>query len=100
MSKSRSVAKPRSRWRGLGLGLILIGTAVAVELRKPAEERTWEGRIAGLVPYDLRPPTLARVRERLWNPTDRHIFVPTVFGVGWTVNFGRLLASRAAEPEA
>ncbi len=45
---------------GLGIGLILIGAAVATELFKPAEERTWEGRIAGLLPYDLRRPTLAQ----------------------------------------
>jgi hypothetical protein len=80
-----------SRWPGLGIGLILVGAAVATELLKPADERTWEGKIAGLVPYDLRRPTLARARERLWNPADHRVFVPTVFGVGWTVNFGRLL---------
>jgi len=85
-------------WPGLVLGLILIGAAVATELRKPAEERTWEGRIAGRVPYDLRPPTLARGRERLWNPADRRVFVPTVFGVGWTVNFGGLLRPWVAAP--
>ena len=83
--------RTRSRWPGLGIGLILVGGAVATELLKPADERTWEGKIAGLVPYDLRRPTLARARERLWNPADPRIFVPTVFGVGWTVNFGRLL---------
>jgi hypothetical protein len=75
----------------------LIGAALATELRKPAEERTWQGRIAGRVPYDLRPPTLARVHERLWNPADRRILVPTVFGVGWTVNLGRLLEPWVAE---
>jgi hypothetical protein len=86
----------RSRWPGLGISLILIGAAVATELLKPADERTWEGKIAGLVPYDLRRPTLARARERLWNPADHRVFVPTVFGVGWTVNFGRLLKRRVA----
>jgi hypothetical protein len=74
----------------------LLGAALATELRKPRDERTWEGRIAGLVPYDLRRPTMARVHERLWNPADRHILVPTVFGVGWTVNLGRLIAPRVA----
>lgn len=88
--------KTGSRWPGLGIGLILIGAAIATELVKPAEERTWQGKIAGFVPYDLRPPTLARARERLWNPADRHVFVPTVFGVGWTVNFGHLLKPWAA----
>jgi hypothetical protein len=81
--------RARSRWLGVGVGLTLIGIAVAIELRKPPEERTWHGSIAGGIPYDLRPPTLARVRERLWNPSDRRVVVPTVFGVGWTVNLGR-----------
>jgi hypothetical protein len=79
------------------VGLILIGAAVASELRKPAGERTWEGRIAGRIPYDLRPPTVARAHERLWNAADRRILVPTVFGVGWTINFGRLLEPWVAE---
>jgi hypothetical protein len=81
----------RSRWLGLGVGATLVGAAVATELRKSAEERTWHGRVAGRVPYDLRPPTLSRVRDRLWNPTDHRVLVPTVFGVGWTINLGRVL---------
>lgn len=80
------------------MGAALIGAALATELRKPPSQRTWHGRIAGRVPYDLRPPTLTRVRERLWNPADRRILVPTVFGVGWTVNAGRLLELRRGAP--
>lgn len=87
----RAAGRSRRRWLGLGLGTALLGAALATELRKPAGERTWHGRMAGRVPYDLRPPTLARVHERLWNGADRRILVPTVFGVGWTVNLGRLL---------
>ena len=44
------------------------------------------GNILGLVPYDVRPPNLARLRERLWNPRDERFLVPTFFGVGWTAN--------------
>jgi hypothetical protein len=44
------------------------------------------GNILGLVPYDARPPNLARLRERLWNPRDERFLVPTFFGVGWTAN--------------
>jgi hypothetical protein len=96
--RRRRLSKPpRPRRFRLVLGLALIAAAVGTELRKPAAERTWEGRIAGLLPYDLRPPTPARIRERLWNPEDRRILVPTVFGVGWTVNFGRLLRRGAAD---
>ena len=80
------------------LVVTLIGWAVATELRKPAGERTWHGKLAERVPYDLRRPSVARVRERMWNPADRHILAPTVFGVGWTINFGRLLMPWKAKP--
>src|SRR5262249_59437089 len=42
---------------GLLIGAGLVGAAVATELVKPADKRTWHGRILGFVPYDLRPPT-------------------------------------------
>jgi hypothetical protein len=64
--------------------------AIVEQLRLPAGERTWEGRVGGLVPYDFRMPTFERARSRWWNPADDRLFVPTVFGVGWTVNFGRI----------
>jgi Family of unknown function (DUF5808) len=98
VSNGRQRTRTWSRWLGLGVGVTLIGAALATELRKPAEERTWQGRVAGRVPYDLRPPTMARIHERLWNPTDHRVLVPTVFGVGWTVNLGRLLEPWVAEP--
>lgn len=67
----------------------LLVTAVVRELRMPASERTWHGRI-GLVPYDLRPPTLSRVRDALWRPDDPRVVVPQPFGVGWSLNLGRI----------
>lgn len=73
----------------------LAGTAVARELTKPAEERTWHGEVAG-VPYDFRPPTLEKVRRTLWDPENPKLFVPHAFGVGWSVNFARVAA--LAEP--
>jgi hypothetical protein len=45
----------------------------------------WTGVLFGL-PYDLRPPTLARVKERVWNPADSRLLTPMVFGWGYTVN--------------
>jgi hypothetical protein len=71
-------------------GLALLGAAVVKELRTPARKRRWNGRI-GPFPYDLRPPTRARARERMWNPKGS-LISPHVFGVGWTINFGRLAA--------
>jgi hypothetical protein len=79
------------------LGMVALGIAVYQELQKPAEERTWNGKVVDFVPYDLRPPTVERLKDRLWNPSDPRVLVPTLFGVGWTVNFGRvyhLLASQ------
>jgi uncharacterized membrane protein len=87
----------RNRKKGGRSGLLgwlaagLTVAAVVRELRLPADERTWHGRIL-YVPYDFRLPTLERVRERLWAPEDERLLVPHVFGVGWTVNFGRLFA--------
>ena len=82
----------RRRRRGLFIGLVLWGAALLTELAKPAAERTWEGRIAGIIPYDLRRPTVARLRQRVWNTDDQRIVVPTAFGVGWTLNVGGLMA--------
>ncbi len=97
MNRMHSKVTSGRRWLGLAVGATLIGAAVVTELRKPAATRTWEGRIASRIPYDLRPPTFLRARDRLWNPGDRRIVVPTVFGVGWTINFGRLLMPWVAE---
>ncbi len=72
------------------LGMVALALALYQELRKQPEERTWQGAVAGFVPYDFRMPTLDRVKERLWNPQDRRVLVPTVFGVGWAVNFASL----------
>lgn len=47
------------------------------------------GKMLG-VPYDFRRPTLARIRERMWNPDDPRVVTPRVFGVGWTLNLATL----------
>jgi hypothetical protein len=88
----------RRRW-GMLVGLAVIGAAVATELRKPPEERTWHGRIAGLVPYDFRPPTFEKLQRAWWSPDEGRVFSESPFGVGWNLNFGRvarLLASITA----
>ncbi len=72
------------------VAVALLGAAIAQELRKPSNERTWTGTVAGVVPYDLRPPTVERVRSRIWAPDDPRIVMPHAFGVGWTVNLGRV----------
>ena len=74
--------------RILGIGMVV--AAVTKELRLPREEREWHGTI-GPVPYDFRVPTLARVRERVWARDSTKVFVPTLFGVGWTLNIGGII---------
>ena len=69
----------------------LVVAAVVKELRMPAGERSWHGVVAGFVPYDFRRPTAARFRERMWDPQGTHLISPRVFGVGWTVNAGRVV---------
>jgi hypothetical protein len=71
--------------------LLLVGLAVVQELRKPPSERSWHGRVLRVVPYDLRPPTLARVKVSVWNPDDPRLLTDRAFGVGWSINFHRLL---------
>ena len=73
--------------------LVAFGLVVAAlidQLRRDPEERTWEGSVAGIVPYDFRMPTFERARSRWWNTRDDRLFVPQVFGVGWTINLARL----------
>ncbi len=73
------------RWVSMGLAV----WAIAQEARKPPDEREWHGQVAGFVPYDFRFPTVDRIRERLWDPNGA-LITPQVFGVGWTLNLGRV----------
>lgn len=85
----------------------LVAAAIATELSKPEDERTWNGRVFGFVPYDFRPPTWERIRNAYWNPESDLLFSDRVFGVGWAVNlykaktlledlFGRMMGTREA----
>ena len=99
----RTLRRVRRLVRFAAFGLVV--AAVATELSKPEPERTWEGRVFGLVPYDFRPPTWQRIRDAYWNPNSDRLFSDRVFGVGWAVNlyraktlmeaaFGRLMGTR------
>jgi len=65
--------------------------AVCQEMEKPKEERKWNGRVAGIVPYDFRKPSLDRLKNACWNPYDSRMLTPTALGLGWSVNFYALL---------
>jgi len=60
--------------------------AIYQELKKPAAERTWHGKVAGIVPYDFRVPDLQRIKDAYWNPESDVLFTEKVIGVGWSVN--------------
>jgi hypothetical protein len=63
-----------------------VAGAIYVELRKPPEERTWHGRLLGVVPYDFRMPTIDALRQAYWNPRSPKLFSDRPLGVGWAVN--------------
>jgi hypothetical protein len=73
--------------RLVAIGLLVL--AVTQEAAKPRAERTWRGRVLGVVPYDFSPPTWARVRQAYWNPDDPRLFTEKVLGVGWAINLHR-----------
>ncbi|MGH3905677.1 MAG: hypothetical protein ACRDTE_16060 [Pseudonocardiaceae bacterium] len=66
----------------IGVGLLV--TALATELRKPVGQRTWQGYVAGVVPYNFRLPQPAQLQRSMWE-SDR-LLIPRSFGVGWSVN--------------
>ncbi|MSQ15109.1 MAG: hypothetical protein EXR50_04510 [Dehalococcoidia bacterium] len=47
------------------------------------------GSIMG-VPYDLRTPTLGRIKESVWNPENDRVITPMAYGIGWTINLPSL----------
>ena len=73
------------------LAAVLALVAVIKELRLPKDERTWHGALGGFVPYDFRMPTVEKIKSTFWNP-DGAIVVDRVFGVGWTINLGAIVA--------
>ena len=73
------------------LAAVLAIVAVIKELRLPKGERTWHGALGGFVPYDFRMPTVEKIKRTFWNP-DGTIVVDRVFGVGWTINLGAIVA--------
>ena len=70
--------------------VLYVITAIVQQLQRPPEERTWYGKIAG-IPYDFRVPTAERIRDTFWNKNTSKIFLPQVFGIGWSVNLYPIL---------
>jgi hypothetical protein len=68
------------------LWLLVVAAAVLDAVRN----RRRHGEAFGFVPYDFRMPTLERARSRTWNPASTRLLTPMTFGVGWSLNLGRL----------
>ena len=98
--ETSSHRSPRPRRRTLlgFVGVALMVTAVVQELRKPPEERTWHGEVLGFVPYDLRPPTVSRLRASVWQPESERWLLPRSLGVGWSPNLARIAAVLRMRP--
>ena len=78
------------------LAWVAVIAAVYQELRKPPAERTWHGKVGGMIPYDFRIPTPERVKTAYWDPSSDRIFTDKVVGVGWAVNIPVLLRKLSA----
>ena len=63
-----------------------VAGAVYTELPKPPAERTWHGKLLGMIPYDFRIPTLESIRQAYWNPRSPKIFTDRPLGIGWAIN--------------
>src|SRR5438067_2239858 len=61
----------------LVIGAGLLGAAIVEELLKSPDERTWEGRIGGLIPYDLRLATREGLREAMDRPEEARVVLGT-----------------------
>lgn len=86
----------------LYLGVGLVAAAVLTELRKPAGQRTWQGSVAGVVPYNFRlsQPPAEPAPSAVWPggphaggvPAERdRLLIPRRFGVGWSLNVPALM---------
>jgi Family of unknown function (DUF5808) len=87
MNPIRRVRRLRRLISLVGIGLTV--AAISQEMAKPEQERTWHGKVLGIVPYDFRPPTWERIRRAYWNTDDPRLFTDRVFGVGWGINLYR-----------
>jgi hypothetical protein len=94
--------KPKNKLvrTAIGIGVTsLISAAIVDQLRRPTDERTWQGTILG-IPYDFRPPTPEKLYNTFWNKDTAKIFVPHAFGIGWSINFYPLIYPKPASEEA
>ncbi len=81
---------------GIMIAAVVVGSALLDQLRRPPEQRTWQGSLIG-IPYDFRLPTPERIQEKVWNKNTSRLVMPQLFGVGWSLNFYPLLHPKAVQ---
>ena len=69
-----------SLWRTI-VTIFTIATIVHAYRTKQTHGRYYN------VPFEFRIPTFERAKKRVWNPEDKRLFTPNIFGVGWALNF-------------
>jgi hypothetical protein len=69
-----------------GLTILSNGERPVMPNRKDDDR---DKRFLGL-PYSGTRPTVRKVGRRAWDPTNRHILVPKVFGWGWSLNLAEI----------
>jgi hypothetical protein len=67
------------------VALLILAGAVAFGATREQKIGTFLG-----IPYDWRRPTRSLIRERFWNPDDRRVLTPKVFGWGWSISFAAI----------
>jgi len=72
--------------RNVKINLAALGLLILVAVTKNKKTGIFLG-----IPYDLRPPTYDRIKQRYWNPDDPHLFTPRIFGWGWAINLYALV---------
>ena len=85
--------KQRIKTISFVVAAVAVGVAILDQLRRPAEQWTWQGSLWG-IPYDFRLPTPQRIQEKVWNKNTSRIIMPHIFGVGWSFNLYPLFHSK------
>jgi uncharacterized protein YbjT (DUF2867 family) len=71
------------------LGAGLLGAAIVEELMKDPDDRTWQGRVFGLVPYDLSLFTREGFRDARERPDEARVVLGTKVDLGRAAKLAR-----------
>jgi hypothetical protein len=80
------VDEDRTRRAVRALWAVVFAAAVVDAVRNDRDH----GELFGIIPYDFRVPDIRRAKRQMWDPQSTRILTPIMFGVGWSVNLGRL----------